>query len=239
MNPEKKRLYLLHGLMGTAESHFVHVLEGMSEWFEVIPLDLPGHGNNKVDASTPYFEAAVQWLIEEITDRGKGCCIALSLGASLVLHSALRKPEIYEAIIVSGYTPHIPESMEGTMRRQYDYLMNIQNHDPKLASRFREMHGERWFNTLTSVLEDFTFNYPVFTDSMIKELKVPTLILNGANEKHERDAANQFADLNPKISAGLIPSAGQMVNAVRPEIYNHLALSYFRSTLDQPNQTVE
>lgn len=229
MSTSKQRLYLLHGMMGTAHSHFAHLLEELAEVFEIIPLDLPGHGQSKVDAFEPYLEGSVQWLIDEVNERGRGCCAALSLGGSVALHSAIRQPDLFDAIIVSGYIPRIPLSMESAMRKQYDYLMNIENHDPKLAGRFQEMHGDRWRNTLSAVLEDFTFNYPVLEDSMIGSLQVPTMILNGANEKHERDAVNHMADLNKSITAGLIPFAGHTVNAERPEVYNHLVVSYFRS----------
>lgn len=225
----KKSLYMLHGLMGTAESHFSPQIEALCEKFELIPIDFPGHGSNELEATSSFFENTIQWMIEEVKSKGPGLILGQSLGASVALHSAIRHPELFEGVIVTGYAPTIPENMQDLMQQQYEYFMKIDTNNPAVANQFKELHGKRWFDTMRYVLEDFTFHYPVASDSMIEKLQVPTLILNGADEKHEREAVCHLANLNPKITVGLIPNAGHQANLEQPELYNRLVLDYWKN----------
>lgn len=38
------RMYVLHGLMGTAATHFAPQLSALADDFTFIPINLPGHG---------------------------------------------------------------------------------------------------------------------------------------------------------------------------------------------------
>ncbi|WRP08779.1 alpha/beta fold hydrolase [Rossellomorea aquimaris] len=83
-------VYLIHGLMGTGEMHFKEQLGSLREDFTVIPIDLPGHGQNSCDADDPFFEHTFEWLINELRKREPGILIGLSMGASFALHAAIR-----------------------------------------------------------------------------------------------------------------------------------------------------
>ncbi len=224
-----KRIYLLHGLMGTSKTHFSPQMEAFKENFDIIAVDFPGHGENVLDASRPFFESALQWTIEKVKSQGPGHMIGLSMGASFAIHMAISHPELLESVVLTGYAPSIPSEMEGIMKQQYDSFMAIKENNPEAANQFKDLHGERWFETLKSVLESFTFDYPVVSDSMIKNIQVPTLILNGAKEKYEREAACYLANLNERITAGIIPNAGHTANLDNPEVYNSIVLKYWDS----------
>ena len=89
-----KNIYFLHGFMGTAETHFASQIAYFKDRYQLILLDLPGHGHAPVEASDNYFEDAVEYVITQIKDRGEGSIVGLSLGASLAIHIALRVPEL-------------------------------------------------------------------------------------------------------------------------------------------------
>ncbi|SHK70769.1 alpha/beta fold hydrolase [Alicyclobacillus tolerans] len=233
------KIYLIHGLMGTSILHFKNQIQAWCVSHEVIALDLPGHGKNQFEAQDPFFQSALGWVSEQIQMQGKGHIVGLSLGASVAIHLALRIPKLCESIVLTGYAPAIPTHMTGIMKEQYEAFLNIEENNPEVAREFMRLHGENWYQTLKAVLKDFTFNYPTVTFEQIQKLNVPTLVLNGSNEKHERDAVFEMANSNKIIQAGLIPGAGHTANMERPEIYNLVVQTFWdnMNSIDsvQPN----
>lgn len=113
----KERVYLLHGLMGTGETHFVHQIQGLQEQYEVIAVNLPGHGNNEVAISRPFFETTLNWLEGLVKENGKGHVVGLSLGASLGIHLGLKTPELVKSLTLTGYAPKVPDELKGVMEK--------------------------------------------------------------------------------------------------------------------------
>lgn len=215
-------VYLIHGFMGISKDHFEKQIEVWRRDYNVIPLNLPGHGDNLCRASEPFFQSVLSWVCDQIQMNGKGRIVGLSLGASIAIHLAIEHPELCESIVLTGYSPCIPEAMTTLMEQQYEMFIHIENSNPELARNFRALHGERWHETLRIVLTDMTFNYPTVTDEKIQSLTVPTLVLNGAKERHERNAACKMANLNECIQIGIITGAGHAANMEQPGIYNSL-----------------
>lgn len=55
------KIYFIHGFMGIAENHFKHQIDEFKGDYEIIPLDLPGHGNSPRQAIEPFFTKALSW----------------------------------------------------------------------------------------------------------------------------------------------------------------------------------
>lgn len=225
----KENIFLLHGLMGTAASHFSPQIEFFSKKYKVIPIDLPGHGDNKRDVQHNFFDSTLEWVAQKVTTEGKSYIIGLSMGASIAIHLALHYPELIKGIVLTGYTPRIPKNMREIMELQYQGLISINDNNPQLAEQYREVHGERWYETLVTVVENFTFNYPSIFNSDLRKLQVPTLILNGGNEAHERRAVCQLSDSNPIITPGIIPNCGHIANLEKAKLYNHIVLDFLEN----------
>jgi pimeloyl-ACP methyl ester carboxylesterase len=217
-----KRIYFLHGFMGTAKTHFSNQIAGLEDRYELILLDLPGHGNSLVEATDHYFEDALNWVTTKIREEGEGYVIGLSLGASLAIHLAFEEPELVNGIVLTGYSPFIPEELEDVMKKQYEYFLNIEKNDPNTAEHFNTLHGDKWKKTMKNVLQTMTFRYPAAAQEDIQNLKVPTLILNGGNELHEVEAAAYIKKMNHEVNIGLVPYAGHTANIDQPEIYNRM-----------------
>ena len=220
-------IYLIHGLMGTSQYHFGQQIQAWQTSHDVVPLDLPGHGNNPCEAHDPFIQPALTWVREQIEKHGKGHIVGLSLGASVAIHVALKYPELCDSIVLTGYVPAIPSNMTGIMEEQYEMLLNIEENSPEVAKEFMSLHGEKWHQTLKAVLKDITFNYPTVTHEQIQRLNVPTLVLNGSTEKHERDAVCEMANLNEAIQGGLIPGAGHTANMQQPDTYNLVVQAFW------------
>ena len=225
-----KKLYFLHGFMGTANAHFTKQIAYFKEKYELILIDLPGHGNAPVDASDNYFEETLNYVIAKIQNKGEGYVIGLSLGASLAIHIALRVPELVRGIVLTGYSPFIPEELEDVMQKQYEYFSNIEEKDAAIAEHFMGLHGERWKRTLNYVNHTMTFHYPEATKEHIQTIKVPVLLLNGSNEMYEVNSAAYIKKVNKDILVGLVPNAGHTANIDQPDIYNKIVDGFLKDT---------
>lgn len=208
--------------MGTEDLHFEHQKAFFERDMEVIALPLPGHGHSSVPAGEDYFESALEWLIEEVTNKGSGYVVGLSLGASLAIHLALKRPELVKGAVLTGYTPYIPDNLKSIMEEQYTYFNNIQENDQETTASFKQIHGDKWFDTLQKVNKIMTFHYPSVSEKEIAELEVPLMVLNGGNELYEVEAVQFLKRNNDKINVGLIPDAGHTANIDQPDLYNSM-----------------
>ena len=222
-----RTIYLIHGLMGTAQHHFGPQLQEWSATDDVITLDLPGHGSRPDEAPVPYFQGALAWAHAQIEAHGRGHIVGLSLGASVAMHLAMQYPDLCETIVLTGYAPAIPAHMEPLMEQQYETFSNLRETAPEVAAEFERLHGDKWYRTLKAVLDDMTFHYPAVGPKQIQRLQVPTLVLNGAQEPHERDAACEMARLNDQITVGLIPGAGHTAELQQPVLYNLMVTTFW------------
>ena len=222
-----RKIYLIHGLMGTARQHFGPQIQEWETADDVIPLDLPGHGTQPGEAPVPFFRSALEWVIEQVKDHGRGHLVGLSLGASVAIHLAILHPELCESITLTGYAPAIPAEMAPLMEQQYKAFSNIRETAPEVAAEFETLHGDKWYKTLKAVLDDMTFHYPTVSREQIQSLGVPTLVLNGSKELYEREAACEMARLNDRIEAGLIPGAGHTAGLQQPALYSLMVQTFW------------
>lgn len=230
------KIYLLHGFMGTAQTHFSNQISSFGDRYELILLDLPGHGNSRLEATDHYFEHTLDYLINQLRERGEGYIIGLSLGASLAMHMALREPDLVKGIVLTGYSPFIPAELKEVMEKQNDYFLNIEENDEEIAQHYNNLHGEKWKNTIEQVLHAMTFHYPAVTGEDLQSIKVPVLMLNGSHDVHEVEAVSYVKKSNPDIEVGLIPNAGHTANIDQPDIFHHLVdgfLDKIKGRLDE------
>ncbi len=72
-----------------------------------------------------------------------------------------------------------------------------------------------------------TFHHPTVSPEQLQRLRVPTLVLNGAQERHEREAACEMARVNDQITVGLIPGAGHTAGLQQPVFYNLMVKTFW------------
>lgn len=226
-----ERIYMLHGFMGTGDLHFQTQKEFFSKHYEVITPDLPGHGVSSIEATPNYIENAVEWLVEDLEANGPAFLLGLSLGATLSVHTAIKRPDLVKGIILTGYSPYVPDYMQVKLEEQHKHFSNVKETDPDMAEYFEELHGSKWYDTLTKVNDLMTFNYPTVEAEILSTIKTPILLLNGSNEGYEVEMANYMKSKNEDINIGLLPGAGHVANIDKPHLYNELVLDYLRSLM--------
>lgn len=215
-----KRIYFLHGFMGTGQTHFEPQLTYFKTDYDVILLDLPGHGASETDAAADYIDQATEYVLEQMKKTGPGYLVGLSLGASLSLQIALQAPTLVAGVVLTGYTPDVPEELTDIMAQQYTYFLEIDQHQPDVAEQFAALHGNRWKTTMQHVLYQMTFRYPVMTKETLADLTIPLHILNGTDQAYEVDGASRMQKDYPATEIDLIADAGHTANLDQPESFN-------------------
>ena len=225
------RMYVLHGLMGTAATHFAPQLSALADDFTFIPIDLPGHGITTEPATEDYLQQATRAIRERMAQEGPGWILGLSLGATLAMQLALDPPDELEGVCITGFSPFIPKAMEPLMREQREFFLNIDQQAPEIADQFEQLHGPAWKTTARAVLDLMTFRFPALTETMLQSITLPVVILNGTNETYEVDATAFVAEHVPNVIVLPVEEAGHTANLDQPERFNALLLQAHQSML--------
>src|SRR4029453_11220144 len=106
-----ERVVLVHGFTQTSAS-WGPVAERLARRFEVVPVDLPGHGGSGA-VKVGFAEAA--GLVGGTG--GPAAYVGYSLGGRLCLRLALDRPDLVRALVLIGGAPGIAHAGGGGERR--------------------------------------------------------------------------------------------------------------------------
>jgi 2-succinyl-6-hydroxy-2,4-cyclohexadiene-1-carboxylate synthase len=108
------RLVLVHGFTQTLRS-WDGLAEPLSETFQVVRVDLPGHGGSGgVDMNFPATAAAIGEA------GGKATYVGYSLGGRLCLRLALDRPDLVQALVLVGASPGLADDAARAARKASD-----------------------------------------------------------------------------------------------------------------------
>src|SRR5437762_7794195 len=99
-------LVLLHGAMGSIESCFAGLLPALAEHFEVLAVELQGHGHT-ADIDRPLSHEAMAGDIAALLDAfgiASAHIVGYSLGGAVGLQLALDHPERVDHLAFAGGT---------------------------------------------------------------------------------------------------------------------------------------
>jgi 2-succinyl-6-hydroxy-2,4-cyclohexadiene-1-carboxylate synthase len=222
-------LVWLHGFTQTKTSghQFRSILTGT---YEVLTIDLPGHGENA--SITASLEQSADLLAEALPDE-PFILGGYSLGGRVALHFALRHPERVRHLVLLSATPGLGDEAERRARRDRDETLATHIESVGVATFLDEWLAQPMFRALphddleraarssdagglanslrfsgTGTQKDLT--------APLTSLRVPTLILAGANDaKFVAEAARLQSSL-PEATTALVPDAGHAVHLERP-----------------------
>lgn len=226
---DRPRIYFLHGLLATSYAHYGEQLQRWRGAYQVIPVDLPGHGRSRQEAEAPYYARCVSQLRHHLDQLGPGHVLGASyLGGTVALRCALENPEGFRSLVLSGYVPNAPHPV---VTRWTQAFHAVADHDPRLVQHYEQLHGARWRRTLDCVLAEIRDSYPTtvaVSDDELASVEVATLILNGSLKSDERAAAARLPSLGPRIDAGIIPGAGHVPSHDEPELFALIVERFWR-----------
>jgi pimeloyl-ACP methyl ester carboxylesterase len=97
-------LVLLHGAFGTIERCFAGLLPALARQFEVIAVELQGHGRTRDVARPLSYEgmAGDTAALLEALDIPRAHCVGYSFGGAVALQLALDRPELVDHLVFAG-----------------------------------------------------------------------------------------------------------------------------------------
>lgn len=235
--PDRPPIVFVHGaLMGRAV--WRPQVDALSDRFQCISVDLPGHGTQRDVAFE--LDGAADGVVRAIDAAGgRTVLVGLSLGGYVAMTVASRYPEKVRGLVIAGSTREptgvsriafelyaaalrlAPESVVRTMalaffRRRYGHAVataiTAGGHFARGGSHaVRQIAGSRFRDRLAAY-------------------GGPTLVINGRLDLVFRIGAGRFLAGVPGVTHRVIPRAGHLSNVDRPEVFTAL-LEEFIQTL--------
>lgn len=254
-NKEKPRLLLLHGFAGSHRT-WDFMLPHLREHFQLLLLDLPGHGGTENPLYALSF-AEQSDLLERILCKRLPEPFLLggySMGGRVALHFALHYPELICGLALIGASPGIVDPHERSARRKSDeeladnilskgveWFTEFWQQQPIFESQHLLPRKTRdWIRAermtcrpdgLAYSLRNFGTGSQEYLIPELVRIQCPTLLIAG-----ERDA--KFAHSNDMIATGLhtphqqilIRDAGHATHIENPQATAEAILHYFHPT---------
>jgi pimeloyl-ACP methyl ester carboxylesterase len=97
-------LVLLHGAMGTIESCFAGLLPTLADHFEVIAVELQGHGHTRDVARPLSYEGMAGDIARLLAtfDIQRANVVGYSMGGAVGLELALDRPDLVDHLVFAG-----------------------------------------------------------------------------------------------------------------------------------------
>ena len=237
---------LIHSL-GASAHMWQRQIEALKDRYSLIAIDCRGHGQSTANGEARVADAAQD--VKAVLDHlGVTAChlVGIGMGGAVALHFNTRLPAAVLSIVLAdsaakpakGSADLVAATREAiayiSMQEfgtQYaaEHLMfatplEVQD---QLAGTIAKMNPKTYIETMQSaLLDDFT--------PMLAAVKVPTLVLVGANDTDApRSAAEYLAQNIAGATLEVIPDAAHLSNLDNPTAFN-AALSKF---LDAQSQT--
>ena len=223
------RVVLAHGFTQTLAA-WGPVAERLAGRWQVVRLDLPGHGGSG-GVRVGFAEAA--GLVGEAGGVGVYC--GYSLGGRLCLRLALDRPDLVEGLVLVGASPGIADPGARAGRRADDEALagEIEREGvavfldrwlagPLFATLPAEAAGraDRLANTAEGLAYALRRLGTGAQDPLwdrLPTLRPPTLLVAGAlDAKFAAVAAEMAAAIGPRARVALVPGAGHAVHLERP-----------------------
>jgi pimeloyl-ACP methyl ester carboxylesterase len=175
-------LVLIHGAFGTIESCFAELLPGLARHFDVVAVEMQGHGRTR-DVARPFsYEAmaADTAALLDALDIPRAHLVGYSMGGAVGLELALDRPELVDRLVFAGGAAFDASGEYPELSAGYESF------DP------HELDGSRWHEAYRRVAPD----PDAWTSLVVKvneldraghswpreriaRMQVPTLLING------------------------------------------------------------
>ncbi|MFS4467285.1 alpha/beta fold hydrolase [Maribacter sp. 2210JD10-5] len=237
----------VHGAGGSSSIWFKQVRE-FKKHFNVLLLDLRGHGNSKPNLKDAFdeqytFDSITNDIVEVIDFEKieKSHFIGISLGTILIRNLAEKYPERVESMIMGGAIMKLNLRSQILMRlgvflkSMVPYLwlykffafviMPNRNHrESRLlfvreAKKLYQKEFIRWFK-LTSEIN------PLLRFFRAADIKIPTLYVMGEEDYLFLPTIKKVADAHEYSNLFIIENCGHVVNVEEPKLFNNMVIGY-------------
>lgn len=248
----KEWVTFVHGAGGSSSIWFKQI-RSFSKEFNVLILDLRGHGNSKPKLKDTFnskytFDTITNDIVEVLNHAQVKTShfIGISLGTILIRNLAEKHPERVKSMIMGGAIMKLNARSQFLMRLgnffksvvPYLYLykffafiiMPKKNHKPSRllfvneAKKLCQKEFIRWFK-LTSEIN------PLLRFFRTKDIKIPTLYVMGAEDHLFLPSIKNLVIAHDNSSLFIIENCGHVVNVEQPEVFNATTIQYIKNKI--------
>ncbi len=233
------RIVLVHGFTQTMRS-WDRVAALLSETYQVVRVDLPGHGGS--DAIDLEFEEAAEALGKA---GGAATYVGYSLGGRLCLRLAVDHPELVQSLVLVGASPGVADPGEREARRAADEALAADIERIGTPAFLDRWLAQPLFATLSPQGDDLEArlaNSPAGLAGALRrlgtgaqeplwdrlaELKMPVLAIAGEEDvKFSRLAEQMAAAIGANAQAVALAGAGHAAHLERPVSFHRLLTAF-------------
>ena len=238
----------VHGAGGSSNIWFKQI-RSFSENFNVLVLDLRGHGDSKKggfgDGSSYTFDSITADIFEviEYLKIKKSHFVGISLGTILIRNLAEKDPSVVTSMIMGGAIMKMDFRSQVLMKLgvwfksivPYMFLYKLfafaimpkKNHRKsrllfvREAKRLYQKEFVKWLK-LTSEVN------PLLRFFRGKDINIPTLYIMGEEDYLFLPVIKKIVAIHKKTRLHIIPDCGHVVNVERHDVFNENAIEFIK-----------
>jgi pimeloyl-ACP methyl ester carboxylesterase len=237
----------VHGAGGSS-SIWYKQLRDFKKNFNVLILDLRGHGNSKPKLKDTFkvkytFESITNDIVEVIEHLKieSSHFVGISLGTILIRNLAEKRPEMVRSMIMGGailkmnFRSQVLMKLGNTFKSVVPYMLlyklfafiimpkkNHKNSRLLFVNEAKKLYQKefiRWFK-LTSEIN------PLLRFFRAKDINIPTLYIMGSEDHLFLPSIKKIVDRHIKSTLFVVENCGHVVNVERPESFNDKSIKF-------------
>lgn len=246
----KEWVTFVHGAGGSSSIWFKQV-RAFKQQFNVLILDLRGHGNSKPKLKDTFnskytFDSITNDIVEVIEHIKikKSHFIGISLGTILIRNLAEKRPELVKSMIMGGaiiklnFRSQVLMKVGNVFKSVVPYMllyklfafiiMPKKNHKKSRllfvneAKKLYQKEFLRWFK-LTSEIN------PLLRFFRAKDINIPTFYIMGAEDHLFLPSIKNIVSKHVTSSLFVVEKCGHVVNVEQPEAFNRNTINFITS----------
>lgn len=249
-NSSKEWVTFVHGAGGSSSIWFRQIKE-FKKYFNVILLDLRGHGKSKNFFKNvfekKYTFKSISNDIVEVLNKEKiksSHFVGISLGTILIRQLAENYPKMVKSMIMAGaimrlnFRSRFLIKLGSMFKSVVPYIwiyklfafiiMPYKNHKKSRllfineAKKLYQKEFKRWY-TLTSKVK------PILQRFRRNDTRVPTLYIMGSQDHMFLQSIKKLVSIHKNADLHVIANCGHVVNVERPDVFNKTVMSFIES----------
>ena len=246
----QKWVTFVHGAGGSSSIWYKQVRD-FKKHFNVLILDLRGHGNSKPKLKDTFnpkytFDAITNDIVEVIDylKIKKSHFVGISLGTILIRNLAEKRPDLVESMIMGGaiikmnFRSQVLMKVGNIFKSVVPYMMLYKlfafiimpkkNHKKSRllfvneAKKLYQKEFLRWFK-LTSEIN------PLLRFFRTKDINIPTFYVMGAEDHLFLPSIKRIVNIHKTSSLFVVDNCGHVVNVEQPEQFNNQTINFISS----------
>jgi 2-succinyl-6-hydroxy-2,4-cyclohexadiene-1-carboxylate synthase len=235
-------ILFLHGFLGDGRD-FDGVIAHLTDQFCCIMVDLPGHGQTRVEGGDEQYtivstaKALIQWLDEIGIPR---CfLVGYSMGGRLALYLAIHFPQRFPKVVLESASPGLKTEQERQERLQRDFqladqleadfpsflthwyqqpLFQLLQQHPEFEQMMQRRSQNCPFEIAKSLRYLSTGRQPSLW-SLLETHRQPLLLLVGGRDRKFCQINQEMAERCPTARLAIVPECGHAIHLEQPAAF--------------------